>query len=195
MTSNCSGPTAASTGAASPRRSDRRTCTTPSCSSCSMPLRNCLYRPVSVTRGTAKCSGAKLGIGGKMHRYVDGRGCRRPQRRRVRQADDIAGIGVVDRRCGAGRTSAGRTWWRTARRCARGSATMPRSNLPEHTRAKAIRSRCAGSMPACTLKTNPQNGASTGRAGRRRRPGVGGGRELDQRVQSCLTPKLSVPRR
>ena len=42
-------------------------------------------------------------------------------------------------------------------------STMPRSNRPEHTRTNAIRSRCAGSMLACTLNTRPENGASTGR--------------------------------
>ena len=41
-------------------------------------------------------------------------------------------------------------------------STMPRSNRPEHTRTNAIRSRCAGSMLACTLNTRPENGASTG---------------------------------
>ena len=31
-----------------------------------MPRRNCLYRPESTARHTAKCSGAKLGMGGKV---------------------------------------------------------------------------------------------------------------------------------
>ena len=40
---------------------------------------------------------------------------------------------------------------------------MPRSNRPEQTRTNAIRSRCAGSMLACTLNTSPENGVSSGR--------------------------------
>ncbi|SLJ82885.1 Uncharacterised protein [Mycobacteroides abscessus subsp. abscessus] len=42
----------------------RNTCTTPSESSWSMALRNCLYLPALWARSTAKCSGAKEGIGG-----------------------------------------------------------------------------------------------------------------------------------
>ena len=64
-TSNCIGPTTASTGAWSPRRSERSTWTTPSESSCSMPLRNCLCLAVSLPRATAKCSGANVVIGGR----------------------------------------------------------------------------------------------------------------------------------
>ena len=68
-------------------------------------------------------------------------------------------------------------------------STMPRSKRPEQTRTNAMRSRCARSMPACTLNTS---------AGERRdeRPrvavgvlaGFGGGREVDQRVQEAPDP-------
>ena len=40
--------------------------------------------------------------------------------------------------------------------------TIPRSNRPEQTRTNAMRSRCDGSMFACTLNTKPENGASSG---------------------------------
>ena len=36
--------------------------------------------------------------------------------------------------------------------------TMPRSKRPEQTRRNAMRSRCDGSMLACTLNTKPENG-------------------------------------
>ena len=71
-------------------------------------------------------------------------------------------------------------------------STMPRSNRPEHTRTNAIRSRCAGSMLACTLNTRPENGASTGRgsplmsarsAGRRAELGHGVEQPADAEVR------------
>ena len=39
---------------------------------------------------------------------------------------------------------------------------MPRSNLPEQTRKKAMRSRCFGSILAWILKINPENFGSSG---------------------------------
>ena len=70
--------------------------------------------------------------------------------------------------------------------------TMPRSKRPEHTRRKAMRSRCDGSMLACTLNTNPENGASSGRGvavdvGRGRRAAAPG---RPRRRAACRTPKL-----
>src|SRR3546814_12670782 len=41
--------------------------------------------------------------------------------------------------------------------------TMPRSNLPEQTRTKAMRSRCDGSLLACTLNAQAENGESSRR--------------------------------
>ena len=40
---------------------------------------------------------------------------------------------------------------------------MPRSKRPEQMRANAMRSRCDGSMLACTLNTKAENGLSSGR--------------------------------
>jgi hypothetical protein len=42
-------------------------------------------------------------------------------------------------------------------------STMPRSKRPEQTRTNAMRSRCARSMPACTLNTRPESGVVNGR--------------------------------
>ena len=69
--------------------------------------------------------------------------------------------------------------------------TMPRSNRPEHTRTNAIRSRCAGSMLACTLNTSPENGVPTGRgspltSSRARRRGG----ERGHRVQQPADPEV-----
>ena len=61
---------------------------------------------------------------------------------------------------------------------------MPRSNRPEQTRTKAMRSRWERSMLACTLNTNAENGASSGRGlPSTSARGVGGGREVDDRVE------------
>ena len=39
---------------------------------------------------------------------------------------------------------------------------MPRLKTPEHSRMKAIRSRCCGSILACTLKMKPETSFSSG---------------------------------
>ncbi len=68
---------------------------------------------------------------------------------------------------------------------------MPRSKRPEHTRMNASRSRCARSMPACTLNTWPENGASTGRSvpsESARADGAGASRRTVS--SSAPTPKL-----
>lgn len=61
---------------------------------------------------------------------------------------------------------------------------IPRKKTPEQTRAQARWSRCAASIPACTLKTNALNGASTARSAPPRP--LGGsrrGRQLHERAQ------------
>ena len=158
-----------------------------------MPRRNCLNRPVSSHRTTAKCSGAKLGIGGKRHRDIRRRACR-PGRSvgGVDQADDVTGEGLVDGLAFLAEHRVGVLGGERLAGARRGSTTMPRSNRPEHTRTNAIRSRCAGSMLACTLKTNPENGASSGPARRRRRRrGRRRRRQVDARRRAARrTPKL-----
>ena len=62
-----------------------------------MPLRNCLNRPVSRTRATEKCSGAKLGMRGKLDRLVDVQRVADPHVGGVDQADDVAGPRLLDR--------------------------------------------------------------------------------------------------
>ena len=76
---------------------------------------------------------------------------------------------------------------------------MPRSNTPEHTRANATRSRCAASMPACTLNTNAQNGVASTHRGSlavgRVALGVGrGGASSSSISSSCPTPKFCMRR-
>ena len=72
--------------------------------------------------------------------------------------------------------------------------TMPRSNTPEQMRMKASRSRCAVSMPACTLNTNALNGSvSVARGRRRRRARRPGGGASPTRVSSrAPTPKFET---
>ena len=69
--------------------------------------------------------------------------------------------------------------------------TMPRSNRPEHTRTNATRSRCDGSMLACTLNTNAENGSSILRAAPSTSSrGDGGGASSTMPSSSMPTPKL-----
>ena len=183
-TSNCIGPTAASTGAWSPRSGSRSTCTTPSSSSWAMPRRNCLNRPVSVTRALEKCSGRSSGCRGKLDGRVDVERVADPHVGGVDETDDVAGERLLDGLALLAEQPSGRTWWRRACRCVPWVTTMPRSKRPEQTRKKAMRSRCDGSMLACTLKTKPEKGASSGR-GTSSSPtrGVGDGHEVDDRVE------------
>ena len=70
-------------------------------------------------------------------------------------------------------------------------STMPRSNRPEHTRTNATRSRCAGSMLACTLNTSPENGASTARSSPSTSArGLGAGARSHMASSSRRTPKF-----
>ncbi len=71
--------------------------------------------------------------------------------------------------------------------------TMPRSNSPETTRMNARRSRCAASMPACTLNTTAENGSEVSRGapvtvGQAR----GGGASSTSASRIWWTPKLSI---
>ncbi|SLH73446.1 Uncharacterised protein [Mycobacteroides abscessus subsp. abscessus] len=71
--------------------------------------------------------------------------------------------------------------------------TMPRSNSPETMRMKASRSRCAVSMPACTLNTTALNGSVVWRG----TPstslrGPGGGAKVTRVSSSWRTPKFSI---
>ena len=160
-TSNCSCPTAASTGEASPQSGSLRTCTTPSSLSWSSPLRNCLVLPVSTGRAVANTSGAKAGIagnftGGPISSYSESPMFRPVALTRPTTSPGKASSTVV--------RSAPNTV--DAYLVAKGFPvrsqviTMPRSNLPEQMRAKAIRSRWLRSMLACTLNTNAEHGSS-----------------------------------
>ena len=60
-----------------------------------MPLRNCLCLLASVPRATAKCSGAKLGMGGNCDRRLGVQGVAGTQRGRVDQPDHVAGERLV----------------------------------------------------------------------------------------------------
>ena len=46
-----------------------------------------------------------------------------------------------------------------------GVSFMPRLNVPEHSRMKAMRSRCCGSIFACTLNTKPVTSSPSGETG------------------------------
>ncbi|CAB4367715.1 unannotated protein [freshwater metagenome] len=73
------------------------------------------------------------------------------------------------------------------------STSIPRSNLPEQIRAKAMRSRWFGSILAWILKMKAANSASNGRAspstsGR----GAGAGAKSTTASRSICTPKLVI---
>ena len=68
---------------------------------------------------------------------------------------------------------------------------MPRSKRPEQMRAKAMRSRCAGSMLAWTLNTKAENGLSSSRGSSLRSSrGDGDGASSMTASSSRRTPKL-----
>ena len=84
----------------SPMSGSRSTCTTPSSSSCSRPLRNCLKRPVSSGRAVANTSGENRGIGGNSTASLRTGVVQRVaelQAGGVDEADDVAGERLVDR--------------------------------------------------------------------------------------------------
>ncbi len=81
----------------SPRVSLRSTCTTPSLSSWSIALRNCLYLSAVVARSVEKCSGANEGIGGNWTLGPSKRVSPGGQCGRVHQSDHVARICGVDR--------------------------------------------------------------------------------------------------
>ncbi len=102
--------------------------------------------------------------------------------------------------------SPGKANSRSSRRCERNDTTlpgritlpfrtmvsrMPRSNCPEHTRTKAMRSRCAGSMLAWILKTTPVNLPSCGETSRWiAARGLGAGASSASASSTSCTPKL-----
>ena len=177
------------------RRADRRTstCTTPSVSSCSMPRRNCLDLPAVLAAHHGEVLGREARDGRELHRdspaysVSPGRSARG-----VDQADHVAREGLLDGLPVLPEHGLARTWWRTAARSRRGSRTMPRSNRPEQTRTNAIRSRCAGSMLACTLNTQAgeRRVDRPGLAARRPRRADGGGANAVTASSSRRTPKF-----
>ncbi|MNN44359.1 hypothetical protein D3C81_1586460 [compost metagenome] len=73
------------------------------------------------------------------------------------------------------------------------SSFMPRSNLPEHTRTKAMRSRWRGSMFAWILNTKPVNLASSGTTTRLSVWRASGGGDSSHSASSIdCTPKLLI---
>ena len=159
-----------------------------------MPRRNCLNRPVSRTRATREVLGGEARDRGN----VTGssiRACRRP----------CTSVALTRPTTSPGKASSivsrswPNTWWAylVANGLPVGSwvTTMPRSNRPEHTRRNAMRSRCDGSMLACTLNTKPENGASSGRGyavdvGSR----AGRGREVDDGVEQLAHAEVGEGR-
>ena len=80
-----------------PRSGSRSTCTTPSSSSCAMPWRNCLYRPVSRGPGDGEVLGREAsGSAGTSTGLVDVERVADAHVGGVDQADDVAGERLVD---------------------------------------------------------------------------------------------------
>mmetsp|Transcript_42 Transcript_42/g.120 ORF Transcript_42/g.120 Transcript_42/m.120 type:complete len:325 (-) Transcript_42:568-1542(-) len=74
------------------------------------------------------------------------------------------------------------------------STCMSFSKRPEQTRTKAMRSRCRGSMLACSLKTKPVKSPSLGATSPRLLTRAPGGWESSRkRSRNCWTPKLLYP--
>jgi hypothetical protein len=159
-TSNCSCPTAPSS--IGPPMFGRNTWIAPSSPSCASPCCSCLVRSGLRRITVMNSSGAKKGrpvncsanaaVGdgvAQLHPAVGG------------ETHDVAGIGLVHRLAPLaheGDHAGGRSSLPV--RCT--LSFMPGVYLPEHMRTKAMRSRCDGSMLACTLNTTPAKALSSG---------------------------------
>ena len=156
-----------------------------------MPRRNCLKRPVSRHPGDGRSARARSwGCRRKLTGGVDVERVAHPELDGVDQADHVAGERLLDRLPLLAEHGVGvlggeglaRRPWVTA---------MPRSKRPEQTRTKAIRSRCDGSMLACTLKTKPgERGVEGARHAVDVDAGLGEGTRSTTASSSSRTPKL-----
>ncbi len=95
-TSNWSAPTAASTGACSPKSGSRSTCTTPSSSSWVMPVRNCFERLTSVVRRDREVLGREARDRRERHLLVHVERVADAHVVRVDEPDDIAGERLLE---------------------------------------------------------------------------------------------------
>jgi hypothetical protein len=183
-TSNCSVPTA-------PRiRSllwiGLNSWVAPSSASCCRPFCSCFIFSGLRIWARRKCSGAKQGMPVNL---------RSSPSLKASPSSTVPWLGMPRMSPGQASSVVLRSWAMkvmalfTARvlpveRC---RSLMPRSNLPEQTRTKAMRSRCLGSMLAWILKTKPENFGSPGCTWRVSvARGCGGGREVDHGVEQAL---------
>ena len=136
-------------------------------------------------------SGAKFGMPVTSDRLAFGQRVADAQRAVVGDADDVAGHRLVGESRGPGRrrTSGWRRSARGRRRTLR--SFMPRLNVPEHSRTKAMRSRWFGSMLAWTLNTKPV----TASVGRHRSAGLGRLRARRRRPVGDRVEQLARRRR
>ena len=190
MISNCSTPTAPRMGSRSTRWRSKNSCTAPSSDSCSSPFFSCLRFSGSSRRTRTKCSGENRGMpsnstGGPWHRLSPMR--RTPGSQTPRMSPENASSTRV--RSWA-MNCTGRVSDRVlpVRTCC---TSMPRLNLPEQMRMKAMRSRCWGSMFAWILNTKPEKSGSSASSGPMR-GGAGARRlgQIDELVQERLQAEV-----
>ena len=139
-TSNCIGPTAASTGERRVRRSEWSSWITPSWSSWAIPRWNCLWRDRSTARAARKCSGANGGMRGNsilapLYRVS-------PERSSPALTSPMMSPGYATSMVSRSRPNTLCTYFVVnARPVGSCVTTSPRRNTPEQTLAKARRSR------------------------------------------------------
>src|SRR6185437_941338 len=189
-TSSCRGPTAPSRSA--PPLCGRNTWIAPSSPSCCNPVRSCLLRIGSATSTVTKISGAKNGspVNCSLSPSVSvSPSCRRPRFGRPTMSPGYASSST-SRRCERKDTALAVF---TSLPVRERTSFMPRSKRPEHTRTKATRSRCAGSMFAWILNTTPVNFGSVGSITRCTASfgPCAGARSTSASSTSC-TPKLLI---
>ena len=190
-TSNCSWPTAASTSDESPSRGRVSTCTTPSSSSCSRPLRNCFDRAGVERAGRGEHLGRERRDRGEPDRRV------RLVVQRVAdvetggvdESDDVAGERLLDGRAlGAehGRRVLGGERLAGAVAGHHHAAVEPAAADAGERDAVAV----GRSMLACTLNTNAEHGSSRGRGlSSTSSRAVGAGARSTTASSRCRTPK------
>ncbi len=189
MTSNCSTPTAPRMGSRSMRWRSKNSWTAPSSESCSSPFFSCLRFSGSSQRDAHEVLRREAGNALELERLTLAERVADPQHApsQMPTMSPEKASSMTVRSWAMNWT--GRASVEPSRRtCVQ--RLMPRWNLPEQMRTKAIRSRCRGSMFAWILNTKPEKPGASAPARRSRSCGRGGGASSTKRSRNGSTPKL-----
>ena len=148
-----------------PKPGSRKIWTAPSCASSSMPFTNCLRLSVFTCVTRAKISGANVGISGYCTRHLPAQTVSPIEKMPGSNSPTMSpayASSTVARSSAISEVPVASFSFLPPCMCI---ASMPRSNLPEQMRTKAMRSRWFLSMFAWILKTNPENSSRIGSTG------------------------------